>query len=94
MTARKVSEVGSLQPVEDFVSMLARRDSDEWVPKAIREIKKTITDLLDSSYKGNTYDKAMACLNALRKGCVEHEVSFFFTFCFQYLFSVVPALLL
>lgn len=79
MTVRKVSEVGSLQPVKDFVAMLARRDSDEWVSKAIREMRKTITDLLDSSYKGNTYDKALDCLDALRKGCVEHEVlsSFF-----------------
>ncbi|KAI5079496.1 hypothetical protein GOP47_0004975 [Adiantum capillus-veneris] len=71
LTARRVSEVGSIQPVQDFEAMLARRDSDEWVPKAIREMKKLIVDLLDSAYKGNTYDKSMACLTALRKGCVE-----------------------
>lgn len=73
LTVRKVFEVGSLQPVQDFEAMLARRDSDEWVPKAIREMKKLINDLLESAYKGNTYEKAMACLVVLRKGCVEHE---------------------
>ncbi|MCO5563840.1 hypothetical protein L7F22_017489 [Adiantum nelumboides] len=71
LTARKVSEVGSIQPVQDFEAMLARRDSDEWVMKAIREMKKLIVDFLDSAYKGNTYEKSMACLSALRKGCVE-----------------------
>ncbi|KAH7425556.1 hypothetical protein KP509_11G060300 [Ceratopteris richardii] len=71
LTARKVSAIGSIQPVQDFEAMLARRDSDEWVPKAIREMKKLIIDLLDSAYKGNTYEKSMSCLSALRKGCVE-----------------------
>eukprot|EP00250_Pteridium_aquilinum_P033977 c6789_g1_i1 orf=114-2246(+) len=71
LTVRKVSEVGSIQPVQDFEAMLARRDSDEWVLKAIREMKKLIIDLLDSAYKANTYEKTMACLSALRKGCVE-----------------------
>lgn len=75
LTARKVSEVGSIQPVQDFEAMLARRDSDEWVLKAIREMKKLIIDFLDSAYKGNTYEKTMACLSALRKGCVEQEVN-------------------
>lgn len=73
LTARKVNEVGSVQPVQDFEAMLARRDSDEWVPKAIHGMKKIINDLLDSSYKGNTYEKAMSCLVSLRKGCVEQE---------------------
>jgi len=73
LAARKTEQIGSLTPVQDFEAMLARRDSDEWVPKAIREMKKLITDLLDSSYKGNTYHKAMDCLVALRNGCVQQE---------------------
>lgn len=73
LVARKTEQIGSLTPVQDFESMLARRDSDEWVPKALREMKKLITDLLDSSYKGNTYHKAMDCLVALRNGCVQQE---------------------
>lgn len=73
LAARKTEQIGSSTPVQDFEAMLARRDSDEWVPKAIREMKKLITDLLDSSYKGNTYHKAMDCLVALRNGCVQQE---------------------
>ena len=74
LAARKTEQVGSLTPVQDFEAMLARRDSGEWFPKAIREMKKLITDLLDSSYKGNTYHKAMDCFVALRNGCVQQEV--------------------
>lgn len=73
LVARKTEQIGSLTPVQDFEAMLARRDTDEWVPKAIREMKKLITDLLDSAYKGNTYHKAMDCLVALRNGCVQQE---------------------
>ncbi|XP_057869345.2 ATP-dependent DNA helicase 2 subunit KU80 isoform X2 [Cryptomeria japonica] len=73
LAARKVEEVGGLTPVQDFEAMLARRDSDEWVPKAIREMKKLISDLLDNSYNGNTYSKALDCLLALRSGCVQQE---------------------
>eukprot|EP00249_Psilotum_nudum_P019619 c27344_g1_i2 orf=370-2505(-) len=73
LTARKVDVVGRLHPVQDFEAMLARRDSDEWVMKAIQEMKKIIVDLLDMSYKGNTYDRVMACLISLRKGCVEQQ---------------------
>ncbi|KAH9302338.1 hypothetical protein KI387_013921, partial [Taxus chinensis] len=73
LAARKVEQVGGLTPVQDFEAMLARRDSDEWVPKAIREMKKLITDLLDNSYNRNTYNKSLDCLIALRSGCVQQE---------------------
>ena len=49
LAARKIEQIGSLTSVQDFEAMLARRDSDEWVPKAIREMKNLITDMLDSS---------------------------------------------
>ena len=49
ISSRKTEKIGSLTLVQDFEAMLARRDSDEWVAKTIREMKKLITDLLDSS---------------------------------------------
>ena len=58
----------------DFEALLARRDSTEWVGKAIQGMEKMIFDLLDSAYNGNTYEKALACLDALRSGCVIQEV--------------------
>lgn len=74
LTGKKVEQVGSLNPVEDFEALLARRDSDQWVTKAIKGMKKIITDLLNSAYNGNTYEKAVTCLIALRRGCVIQEV--------------------
>ncbi|KAI5059201.1 hypothetical protein GOP47_0025520 [Adiantum capillus-veneris] len=71
--ARGEEDSGMTDPVQDFQAMLARGDSDEWVTKAIRQMKKLIVNFLDSAYKGNTYEKSMACLSAMRKGCVEQE---------------------
>lgn len=70
LASRKVEEVGSANPVADFEALLARRDSTEWVGKAIQGMQKMIIDLLDSAYNGNSYEKALACLVALRSGCV------------------------
>jgi ATP-dependent DNA helicase 2 subunit 2 len=75
LSNKKVENVGSVNPVEDFEAMVARRDSGEWIPKAINGMMKIVSDLLSSAYNGNTYDKAVACLVALRSGCVIHEVS-------------------
>jgi len=74
LASRKVEEVGSADPVADFEALMARRDSSEWVGKAIQGMEKMIIDLLDSAYNGNTYEKALACLVALRSGCVIQEV--------------------
>lgn len=76
LTNKKVEDVGSVNPVEDFDAMMARRDSDQWIPRAIKGMKKIISDLLSTAYNGNTYQKAMACLAALRAGCVMQEVNF------------------
>lgn len=49
LVIRKAEQVGRLTLVVDFEVMLACGDSDEWVPKAIKEMKNLIIDLLDSS---------------------------------------------
>lgn len=70
VSSRKVEEVGRVDPVADFEALLARRDSPEWVGKAIQGMEKVIIDLLDSAH----YEKALTCLAALRSGCVIHGV--------------------
>ncbi|BBN01736.1 ATP-dependent DNA helicase 2 subunit 2 [Marchantia polymorpha subsp. ruderalis] len=99
LTGKKVEQVGSLNPVEDFEALLARRDSDQWVTKAIKGMKKIITDLLNSAYNGNTYEKAVTCLIALRRGCVIQEpcksslfplLLFFFTFIYVLFWRMEP----
>jgi ATP-dependent DNA helicase 2 subunit 2 len=69
-----VSEVGSIKPVDDFRSMLARRDVD-LVEKAIEGIKKRIVQLVNDSILSQLYPKAIECLLALRQACVQEEES-------------------
>ncbi|XP_071736074.1 ATP-dependent DNA helicase 2 subunit KU80-like [Rutidosis leptorrhynchoides] len=66
----KVETIGDSSPVPDFEAMISRRDSPEWVSKAIFAMKNKVIDLVESSYEGDTYPKALECLVALRKGCV------------------------
>jgi len=73
----KVEKIGDLNPVQDFEAMMARRDSSKWVKKAIKEMQDYIYNLLENSYEGNAYPKAIECLVALRKGCILEQVTIF-----------------
>ncbi|KAM7512073.1 hypothetical protein LguiB_010948 [Lonicera macranthoides] len=66
----KVENIGDLNPVQDFEAMMSRRDSPVWVSKAINLMKNKIFDLVEDSTGGDTYQKALDCLVALRKGCI------------------------
>lgn len=68
--AAKVEEIGDLTPIEDFNSMISRRDSPEWVGKAIRDMKHKISVLVEDSFDREYYSKAVELLVALRKGCI------------------------
>lgn len=74
----KAGGIGNESPVEDFESMMSRRDSPEWVEKAITDMKNKILDFLEDSLDEDTFPKALECLQALRKGCILEQVSFFF----------------
>ncbi|KAE9600890.1 hypothetical protein Lal_00011234 [Lupinus albus] len=66
----KVESIGDLTPVQDFEAMISRRDSPDWVVKAIKDMKNKIFDLVEDSHKGDNYPKALECLVVLRKGCI------------------------
>ncbi|PIN23795.1 DNA-binding subunit of a DNA-dependent protein kinase (Ku80 autoantigen) [Handroanthus impetiginosus] len=66
----KVEKIGDSNPVQDFEAMISRRDSPQWVSKAIESMKYKIFDLVENSLEGDTYPKALQCLLALRKGCI------------------------
>lgn len=72
----KVEKIGDLNPIQDFEAMMSRRDSTEWVNKAIQDMKNKIFDIVENSFEGDTYHKALECLVALRKGCILEQVSF------------------
>lgn len=74
----KVETLGDLTSVADFEAMISRRDSPEWVSKAIFAMKNKILDLVENSLEGDNYPKALECLIALRKGCVIEQVSICF----------------
>lgn len=69
-TPIKVKKIGDLTPVQDFEALISRRDSLNWVVKAINEMKNKILDLVEDSHEGDNYPKALECLVALRKGCI------------------------
>ncbi len=63
-----VSEVGSADPVGNFNAMLDRRDQDV-MDKAVAGMKRQIERLVS---EGEVYHgKALECLKALRKGCLQ-----------------------
>ncbi|KAK2985233.1 hypothetical protein RJ640_015941 [Escallonia rubra] len=66
----KVENIGDLTPVQDFEAMMSRRDSPEWISKAIDEMKRKIFNLVEDSCDGDTYQKALEYLAALRNGCI------------------------
>ncbi|KAG8391672.1 hypothetical protein BUALT_Bualt01G0211700 [Buddleja alternifolia] len=66
----KAEKIGDSNPIQDFEAMISRRDSPQWVSKAIQSMKRKIFDLVENSFEGDTYQKALECLVALRKGCI------------------------
>lgn len=70
----KVEKIGDITPVQDFEVMLSRRDSPDWVDKAIKGMSDKIFDLVEDSHGGDNYPKALEYLVALRKGCILVQV--------------------
>uniref|UniRef100_A0A2N9EDU9 ATP-dependent DNA helicase 2 subunit KU80 n=1 Tax=Fagus sylvatica TaxID=28930 RepID=A0A2N9EDU9_FAGSY len=62
--------IGDLTTVQDFENMMSRRDGPEWIGKAIKDMKNRIFDMVENSFEGDNYPKALECLVALRKGCI------------------------
>lgn len=69
----KIEQIGCSTPLKDFEQMMARRDGPKWVERAIKEMQDHIYGLLENSYKGDNYQKAIECLIALRDGCIQEQ---------------------
>lgn len=70
----KADHIGSVDPVKDFNEMFTRRDVD-LVDRAIEEMQAMIIKLINDSINDQYYNKALNCLIALRKGCIDEEES-------------------
>ncbi|KAJ4976962.1 hypothetical protein NE237_002068 [Protea cynaroides] len=66
----KVERIGDWTPVQDFEAIMSRRDSTEWVNKAISDMKGFIFKLVENSYEHDSCEKVLECLTSLRKGCI------------------------
>lgn len=73
-SSTKVEKIGNLTPVQDFEAMMQRRDSPEWVSKAIRDMKILILNLLENSSERSNCEMAIECLGVLRRGCILEQV--------------------
>lgn len=74
MPTVKVEKIGDSTPLEDFEAMMSRRDSPEWISKAISGMMSKIFDIIKNSSDGHSYTKAIEYLRALRKGCIIEQV--------------------
>ncbi|GFR41521.1 hypothetical protein Agub_g2217 [Astrephomene gubernaculifera] len=67
--AVRVSRVGELSAEADFAAMLAQ--DAESASDAARQMQELIRMLVDKSIGSQLYDKALKCVHALRRGCLD-----------------------
>ncbi|KAJ3176406.1 X-ray repair cross-complementing protein 5 [Geranomyces variabilis] len=72
LQGRLVEKVSTLSPVDDFERMIKRTDKD-CVSDAVAQMCEVITNLVHHSFQSQLYDKAYACVVALRSACVVQE---------------------
>ncbi|XP_069105768.1 X-ray repair cross-complementing protein 5-like [Argopecten irradians] len=65
ITRAKVTEVGTVTPVEDFVAFINQKDEDKF-EEASEQMQKRIEQIVVDSFGSQFYPKAMDCLKALR----------------------------
>lgn len=65
-------QISELDPEADFVRFLKDRTVDR-VNQAIAQMQDIITRLVEHSFRGNTFDKALSCLRCLRQGCLDED---------------------
>ncbi|EDV20349.1 uncharacterized protein TRIADDRAFT_61074 [Trichoplax adhaerens] len=83
LSKENVTEVGTVQPVQDFKAMINQKDEDRfeegtdyrpnWYPMntlACKQMKSRIWQLVMDSIGSQLFPKAMDCLKALREECV------------------------
>ncbi|XP_021378174.1 X-ray repair cross-complementing protein 5-like [Mizuhopecten yessoensis] len=70
ITRAKVTEVGTVTPVEDFVAFINQKDEDKF-EEASQQMQKRVEQIVLDSFGAQFYPKAMDCLQALRKHSIK-----------------------
>jgi ATP-dependent DNA helicase 2 subunit 2 len=73
IVVNQVEKISSVSPVQDFKDMLSRRDRADLVEKAIAQMHAMIKTIVTNSFQAAQFPRALECLQALRRGCIEQE---------------------
>ena len=68
----EVKEITSVDPIGDFKKMVSDRKVDR-VGDAIGQMQNMIERFVKNSLKGDLFDKALECLQAMRETCVRED---------------------
>ena len=68
----KVEKVSSMNPVQDFEKMIKDREEDR-VEEALKQMRAIILEFIRHSTQGDMYEKALSCLSAMRRACIEND---------------------
>ncbi|EPS71667.1 hypothetical protein M569_03092, partial [Genlisea aurea] len=73
-STKKEESIGDDDPVKDFEAMIRPPGDDpKRVKRAMRLMRNKIFDLVESSFEGDTFEKALQCAVSLRKCCISRE---------------------
>jgi len=67
-----VRKISQATPVVDFRRMINEK-AEDLTNSAIEQMTKLIEKLIEESFQGNFYERALECLQELRKGCVQED---------------------
>lgn len=72
-----INDISMVHPVSDFNDMRKNKKHD-LMESAMTKMAAVIERLVQESIRGSYYEKALACLAELRKGCLEEDEALFF----------------
>lgn len=70
ITKAEVTEVGTVTPVDDFISLINQKDADKF-EEASGQMQKRVKQLVTDSFGPQFYGKALDCLKALRQQSIK-----------------------
>jgi len=71
LTKTKVTEVGTVNPIEDFRAIIA--DSTDQFRPACDKMQQRILQIVNDSFGAQFYGKAMDCLKIMREECIRNS---------------------
>lgn len=80
MLAGTITEIGSADPVKDFMAVLARAERGQQDPtveisKAFTQMQERVEEFIKGSLGGSHYENAINCIKALRAAGIKYELA-------------------